>query len=69
MKIMIKNYMVGVPLTFVEKFCCEQFEIIGADESNGIGLSNGVFDGGKNRHCYINGKRIYKQIFIRKVNK
>ena len=33
----------GVPVTFLDKYCPEQFEIIGASESEGKGFSNGVF--------------------------
>lgn len=35
--------VMGVPITFLDKYCPEQFEIIGATESEGKGFSNGVF--------------------------
>lgn len=34
----------GVPITFLDKFCPEQFEIIGITESEGKGSSNGLFN-------------------------
>ena len=30
-KIKIKNPVMGVPITFIDKYCPEQFEIIGID--------------------------------------
>lgn len=59
--------VMGVPITFLDKYNPEQFEIIGADEAEGKGFSNGLFvDGSKYKQCYTNGKRIYKRIFIRR---
>lgn len=34
----------GVPITFLDKFCPDQFDIIGITESEGKGASNGLFD-------------------------
>ena len=36
--------VMGVPITFLDKYNPEQFEIVGCTESEGRGLSNGVFD-------------------------
>ena len=40
-----KDYdgIMGVPITFLDKYCPKQFEIIGATESEGKGLSNGLW--------------------------
>ncbi len=54
----------GVPITFMDKFNPEQFEIIGMAEDNGRGFSGGIWDG-KNPHCVINGKNKFKRIFIK----
>ena len=35
--------VMGVPITFLDKFNPNQFEIIGADEAEGIGFSQGLF--------------------------
>jgi len=57
----------GVPITFLDKFCPEQFEILGATESEGIGFSNGLWISTSGvAQPMVSGKRIYKRIFIRK---
>ena len=48
--------MMGVPITFLDKYNPEQFEIVGNEYSLNINKSRG----------YINGKRMYSRIFIRK---
>ena len=55
----------GVPISFLPKFCPEQFEIIGMGEDNGTGHSGGVWQGGS-KSCLINGQAKFKRIFIRK---
>lgn len=61
------NGVIGVPITFLDKYNPDDFEILGADEAEGKGLSNGLYiQGSKYKQCYANGKRIYKRIFIRK---
>ena len=51
--------MMGVPITFLDKYNPEQFEIVGNEYSLNINKSRG----------YINGKRMYSRIFIRKIKK
>jgi hypothetical protein len=59
--------VMGVPITYMDKANSEQFEIIGADEAEGTGFSQGLFiEGSKYKQCYATGARIYKRIFIRK---
>lgn len=63
------NYdgVMGVPVTFMDKFNPEQFEIIGMAEDNGKGFSGAEAEwDGLNPHAIINGKAMYKRIFIRK---
>ena len=36
--------VMGVPITFLDKYNPEQFEIVGCTESEGKGFSNGIFD-------------------------
>lgn len=56
----------GVPISFLDKYCPEQFEIIGASESEGKGFSNGLWDSSsKVAQPLINGEKIYKRIFIK----
>jgi hypothetical protein len=58
-----KGFM-GVPVTFLNKYNPNQFEIIGMAEDNGKGFSGGIWDG-KNPHCVINGQNKFKRVFIR----
>ena len=49
--------VMGVPITFLDKYCPEQFEIIGNEYDLNIDKGRG----------YVNGKRMYSRIFIRKI--
>lgn len=59
----------GVPITFLTKYNPDQFEIIGATESEGKGFSRGLWkpESGISQ-AIINGKRVYKRLFIRNRN-
>lgn len=58
--------VMGVPITFMDKYSPMQFEILGATESEGKGFSNGLWDEkSKVSQPLINNKRAYKRIFIR----
>lgn len=55
--------VMGVPITFLDKYCPEQFEIVGISnhyEMAGIPFKNG------NCYCEINGVRKYVRIFIKR---
>ena len=57
------NGVIGVPITFLDKYCPEQFEIVGISnhyEMAGIPFKNG------NCYCEINGVRKYVRIFIKR---
>ena len=59
--------VMGVPISFLDKYSPEQFEIIGATESEGKGFSNGLWDElSKVAQPVVNGERVYKRIFIRR---
>ena len=65
MKIRIKNPIWGVPITFLDKYCPTQFEIVGKAE----GFSNGLFDEAfKITQPLVNGNRIYKRLFIKRLS-
>lgn len=56
-----KDYdgIMGVPVTFLDKYCPDQFEIIGHEHNlDGFGSSIGQFE--------VNKKGVYKRILIRK---
>ena len=57
--------IMGVPITFLDKYCPEQFEIIGLAAGNIKGLSGMTPKNGKDGP-YIGGKLKYGRIFIRR---
>lgn len=58
--------VMGVPITFLEKYCPDQFEIIGATESEGKGFSNGIWNSESNvSQALVNNKRVYKRFLIK----
>ncbi|MDO4696745.1 MAG: adenine-specific methyltransferase EcoRI family protein [Neisseria sp.] len=58
--------VMGVPITFMDKYNPDQFEIIGATESEGKGFSNGIWnENSKIAQPLINGKKVYKRLLIR----
>jgi len=58
--------VMGVPVSFLDKHSHEQFEIVGATESEGRGFSEGLWDEtSKVSQPLVNKKRVYKRIFIK----
>ena len=49
------NGIMGVPISFLDKYCPEQFEIVGNEYLLGI----------PKERTYIEGKRMYSRIFIK----
>ena len=47
--------VMGVPISFIDKYCPEQFEILGNEDDLNIPKGRG----------YVDGKRLYGRIFIR----
>lgn len=62
MRIRIKNPIWGVPVTFMDKYNPDQFEILGHEHdltgNGGDGIPHGQFE--------VNGVGVYKRILIRK---
>ena len=59
--------VMGVPITFLDKFNPDQFEILGATESEGRGFSVGLWsEESKVAQPLVNGERKYKRFFIRR---
>ncbi len=56
----------GVPISFLDKYCPEQFEIVGISGE----LANPIYIDGKKKsgRFYTNGKRLYDRIVIRRIN-
>ncbi len=58
--------VMGVPISFLDKYCPEQFEILGATESEGKGFSNGLWvSESKVAQPLVNEKKVFKRIFIK----
>lgn len=58
--------IMGVPITFLYKYNPDQFEIVGATESEGKGFSNGLWiESSKIAQPVVNGQRVYKRLFIK----
>ena len=52
--------VMGVPITFLDKYCPTQFEI--------VGIHGNCYDYTKpQKSLTINGKKVYKRIMIRKI--
>ena len=59
--------VMGVPITFLDRYCNSQFIIVGMAEDNGKGYSGSESKwDGKNPHCIVDGKKMFKRIFIRR---
>lgn len=59
--------VMGVPITFLDKYDPTQFQILGATESEGKGFSNGIWNASSGiTQPLINGNKKYKRLFIRK---
>ena len=57
----------GVPITFLDKFNPDQFEIVGATESEGKGFSDGLwFEDSGVAQPVVGGERKYKRLFIKR---
>lgn len=58
--------VMGVPISFLDKYSPDQFEIVGATESEGKGFSAGLWNETSNvSQPVVSNKRIYKRIFIK----
>jgi hypothetical protein len=57
----------GVPITFLFRHSPEQFEIIGATESEGKDFSGGLWNEESGvAQPVVNGERRYKRLFIKR---
>lgn len=59
--------VMGVPITFMDSYNPEQFEIIGCSESEGRGFSNGLWNPESGiAQPTIDEHKVYKRLFIRR---
>nr|DAR29238.1 MAG TPA: adenine-specific methyltransferase [Bacteriophage sp.] len=60
------NGIMGVPISFLDKYNPDQFEIVGASESEGKGFSHGLWSPASGvAQPMLHGERKYKRLFIR----
>lgn len=59
--------VMGVPITFFDKYCPSQFEIVGWSRHNDLGMDGGYWLGGCN-DATINGKIVYRRILIKRLS-
>ncbi len=60
--------VIGVPITFMNKYNPKQFEIIGASDNGVVDKKYKLPHFKKHNEPYINGKKQYKRIFIKQKN-
>ena len=61
------NGIMGVPITFLDRFNPDQFIIVGATESEGKGFSDGLWDTRSGvAQPLVSGNRRYKRLFIKR---
>lgn len=65
-KIKIKNPVMGVPITFLDKYCPNQFRIIGI--MTGCSSKDFVNGNDNRKKFYINSKGVYARILIQKFS-
>lgn len=67
-KIRVYNPIWGVPITFLDKYCPEQFEIVWTSDRGGDGMIESIKIPGMPRYDAptINNSGLYKRIFIKK---
>lgn len=63
--------IMGVPITFLDKYNPDDFEIVGASEQCGKGFSGDLYDANSCvAHPMVNGQKLYSRLFIkRKIQK
>ena len=58
--------IMGVPITFMDKYNPEQFELIGCSDNGAVDDQYKLPHFKRHNEPYINGKKMYKRIFIRR---
>ena len=61
--------VMGVPITFLDKYNPDQFEIVGASDNGAVGEKYKLPHFKKHNEPYVNGKKQYKRIFIKHKKK
>ena len=61
--------VMGVPITFMDKYNSDQFEIIGCSDNGAVADEYKLPHFKSHNEPYLNGKKVYKRIFIRRKQK
>jgi hypothetical protein len=61
--------VMGVPITFMDKYNPEQFELIGCSDNGAVDGKYKLPHFKAHNEPYINGAKVYKRIFIRRRSK
>lgn len=61
--------VMGVPISFLDKYSPEQFEIVGASDNGVVDEKYKLPHFKKHNEPYVNGKKTYKRIFIKHKKK
>lgn len=59
--------VMGVPISFLDKYCPEQFEIVGASDNGAVEDALKLSHWKKHNEPYIDGKKTYKRLFIKRI--
>lgn len=58
--------VMGVPISFLDKYSSEQFEIVGASDNGAVDEKYKLPHFKKHNEPYINGNKQYKRIFVKR---
>ena len=56
----------GVPITFLDKYCPEQFEIVGTSDNGAVAERYKLQHFKTHNEPYVSGRKVYKRLFIRR---
>ena len=60
------DHVIGVPITFLDKYNPDQFEIIGASDNGVVDEKYKIPHFKKHNEPYVDNQKVYKRIFIKK---
>ena len=60
--------VMGVPISFLGKYCPEQFEIVGCSDNGAVDEIIKLEHFKRHNEPYVENKKVYKRIFIRHIN-
>ena len=58
--------LMAVPITFMDKYCPEQFEIVGCSDNGAVSDEYKLPHFKRHNEPYLDGKKLYTRIFIRR---